>query len=81
MKVGFIGIGTMGASMALNVRKAGYDVVVNDMREAAAAPATTPEHSPLLAAVVMVAMAAMVQMVVLAATSALMPCPITLSIV
>jgi len=38
MKVGFIGIGTMGASMALNVRKAGYDVVVNDMREAAAAP-------------------------------------------
>ena len=38
MKVGFVGIGTMGASMALNVRKAGYDVVVNDMREAAAAP-------------------------------------------
>jgi len=38
MKVGFIGIGTMGASMALNVRKAGYDVVVNDVREAAAGP-------------------------------------------
>jgi 3-hydroxyisobutyrate dehydrogenase len=38
MKVGFIGIGTMGASMALNVRKAGYDVVVHDVREAAGAP-------------------------------------------
>jgi 3-hydroxyisobutyrate dehydrogenase len=38
MKVGFIGIGTMGASMALNVRKAGHDVVVHDVREAAAAP-------------------------------------------
>jgi 3-hydroxyisobutyrate dehydrogenase-like beta-hydroxyacid dehydrogenase len=36
MKVGFIGIGTMGGSMALNVRAKGYDVVVNDMREAAA---------------------------------------------
>jgi 3-hydroxyisobutyrate dehydrogenase len=38
MKVGFIGIGTMGASMALNVRKGGHDVVVHDMREAAAGP-------------------------------------------
>jgi 3-hydroxyisobutyrate dehydrogenase-like beta-hydroxyacid dehydrogenase len=38
MKVGFIGIGTMGGSMALNVRAKGYDVVVNDMREAAAGP-------------------------------------------
>ncbi len=38
MKAGFIGIGTMGASMALNVRKAGYDVVVHDVREAAAGP-------------------------------------------
>jgi 3-hydroxyisobutyrate dehydrogenase len=28
----------MGASMALNVRKGGHDVVVNDMREAAAGP-------------------------------------------
>jgi len=38
MKVGFIGIGTMGGFMALNVRKAGYDVVVNDLRKAAAEP-------------------------------------------
>jgi 3-hydroxyisobutyrate dehydrogenase len=38
MKVGFIGIGTMGGSMALNVRKAGYELVVNDVRRDAAAP-------------------------------------------
>ncbi len=38
MKVGFIGIGTMGASMALNVRKGGHDVVVHDVRESAAGP-------------------------------------------
>ena len=38
MKVGFIGIGTMGASMALNVRAKGYDGVVHDVREAAAGP-------------------------------------------
>ncbi len=38
MKVGFIGIGTMGGHMALNVRTKGYDVAVNDVREAAAGP-------------------------------------------
>jgi 3-hydroxyisobutyrate dehydrogenase len=38
MKVGFIGIGTMGSHMALNVRKAGYDVIVNDLRKEASAP-------------------------------------------
>src|SRR5882724_11545486 len=38
MKVGFIGLGTMGASMALNVRAAGYDLVVNDIRHEAGAP-------------------------------------------
>lgn len=32
MIVGFIGLGTMGGHMALNVRKAGFDVVVNDLR-------------------------------------------------
>ena len=37
MKVGFIGLGTMGGSMALNLRKAGYDMVVHDIREEAAA--------------------------------------------
>jgi 3-hydroxyisobutyrate dehydrogenase len=38
MKVGFIGIGTMGSHMALNVRKAGHEVAVHDMRESAAGP-------------------------------------------
>ncbi len=38
MRVGFIGLGTMGASMALNVRAAGYDAVVNDIRREASAP-------------------------------------------
>lgn len=38
MKVGFIGIGTMGSGMALNVRKAGHDVAVHDARETAAGP-------------------------------------------
>jgi 3-hydroxyisobutyrate dehydrogenase len=38
MKVGFIGLGTMGAGMAMNVRRAGYDMVVNDMRRDAAGP-------------------------------------------
>ena len=37
MKVGFIGLGTMGSSMALNVRAAGYDIVVNDIRREAGA--------------------------------------------
>jgi 3-hydroxyisobutyrate dehydrogenase len=36
MKVGFIGLGTMGASMALNVRKAGHELTVNDLRREAA---------------------------------------------
>ena len=38
MKVGFIGVGTMGASMAANLQKAGYDLVVNDIRREAAEP-------------------------------------------
>ncbi len=38
MKVGFIGIGTMGGHMALNVRAKGFDVIVHDLREAAAGP-------------------------------------------
>jgi 3-hydroxyisobutyrate dehydrogenase len=38
MKVGFIGLGTMGASMALNLRKAGHEMTVNDMRRDAAGP-------------------------------------------
>ena len=38
MKVGFIGLGIMGDSMAANVRKGGHDVVVHDIRREAAAP-------------------------------------------
>ncbi len=38
MKVGFIGLGIMGGSMALNVRAAGHDLVVHDLRREAAAP-------------------------------------------
>jgi 3-hydroxyisobutyrate dehydrogenase-like beta-hydroxyacid dehydrogenase len=35
-RVGFIGLGTMGASMAANLQQAGYDLVVHDMRREAA---------------------------------------------
>ena len=37
MKIGFIGLGNMGAGMAANLQKAGYELVVHDIvREAAA---------------------------------------------
>ena len=36
MKVGFIGLGTMGASMASNLQKSGYDLVVHDLHRQAA---------------------------------------------
>ena len=38
MKVGFIGLGTMGSSMAGNIRKGGYEMVVHDVRREAAIP-------------------------------------------
>jgi len=38
MRLGFIGLGTMGASMAANLQKAGHRLVVNDIRRAVAAP-------------------------------------------
>ena len=38
MKVGFIGLGTMGNGMASNLQKAGYELVVHDVRRAAAEP-------------------------------------------
>src|SRR4051812_10811702 len=38
MRVGFIGLGTMGASMALNAQKAKHQLIVNDLRREAAAP-------------------------------------------
>src|SRR5919106_2902577 len=38
MDIGFIGVGNMGAGMANNVLKAGYALVVHDVRRDAAAP-------------------------------------------
>ena len=38
MRVGFIGLGTMGASMASNLQAAGHELCVNDLRREAAAP-------------------------------------------
>lgn len=38
MKVGFIGLGTMGAGMAANLRKAGYELVVYDIRKESVEP-------------------------------------------
>jgi 3-hydroxyisobutyrate dehydrogenase len=38
MKIGFIGLGTMGSGMALNFRKAGYALVVYDIRRESAKP-------------------------------------------
>lgn len=37
MKVGFIGLGTMGAFMAANLQRAGYQLVINDIRREAGA--------------------------------------------
>ncbi len=36
MQVGFIGLGTMGGHMAANLQKAGFRLIVNDVRRAAA---------------------------------------------
>ncbi len=38
MKIGFIGLGTMGRHMASHLMKAGHDLVVHDVRREAAAP-------------------------------------------
>jgi 3-hydroxyisobutyrate dehydrogenase-like beta-hydroxyacid dehydrogenase len=38
MQIGFIGLGLMGASMAANLQKAGYRLMVNDVRRTAAEP-------------------------------------------
>jgi 3-hydroxyisobutyrate dehydrogenase len=38
MKIGFIGLGTMGRHMANNLIKAGHELVVHDVRREAAAP-------------------------------------------
>ena len=60
MKVGFIGLGTMGAAMARNILKAGHDLVVyNRTRSRAeslikegAAPADSPKAASLEAEVI-----------------------------
>src|SRR5436309_14943408 len=36
MQIGFIGLGTMGASMAANLQKAGHKLIVHDVRKDAA---------------------------------------------
>lgn len=38
MKVGFIGLGTMGGNAAMNIMRAGFDLCVYDLRREAAAP-------------------------------------------
>ena len=38
MRVGFIGLGMMGKGMAANLQKAGHELVVHDIRRAAAEP-------------------------------------------
>ena len=37
MRVGFVGLGIMGASLAANVQKAGHSLTVHDVRREAAA--------------------------------------------
>ena len=39
MKIGFIGLGMMGSGMAANLQKGGHELVVHDLRRAAAEPA------------------------------------------
>ena len=41
MKVGVIGLGNMGRGIALNLRKAGHDMMVHDARRAVAEPHLT----------------------------------------
>src|SRR5512134_2613059 len=38
MRVGFIGLGTMGGSMALNAQRGGHDMVVHDLRREVSEP-------------------------------------------
>jgi 3-hydroxyisobutyrate dehydrogenase len=38
MKIGFVGLGMMGSGMAANLQKAGHDLIVYDLRRAAAEP-------------------------------------------
>ena len=38
MRIGFIGLGNMGGPMAMNLIRAGHDLVVNDVRREMAEP-------------------------------------------
>jgi 3-hydroxyisobutyrate dehydrogenase len=38
MRIGFIGLGNMGGPMALNLAKAGHELVLHDIRAEALAP-------------------------------------------
>ncbi|MCB1745014.1 MAG: NAD(P)-dependent oxidoreductase, partial [Gammaproteobacteria bacterium] len=38
MRIGFIGLGMMGKGMVANLQKAGFDLVLHDLRRAAAEP-------------------------------------------
>lgn len=40
-RVGFIGLGNMGSAAARNIQRAGYELVVHDLRREAAVPLTT----------------------------------------
>ena len=46
--VGFIGLGNMGAAMAVNLRKAGYALVVHDLRAVLDAPSNAAYALPLV---------------------------------
>ena len=46
LKVGFIGLGTMGSGMAANIQKAGFSMTINDLREDNASPLLAAQ-SPL----------------------------------
>jgi 3-hydroxyisobutyrate dehydrogenase-like beta-hydroxyacid dehydrogenase len=48
MKVGFIGTGTMGIGMALNLREAGVDLIVHDLNPASAEPAIAADTAKIV---------------------------------
>src|ERR1700754_79212 len=64
LKIGFIGLGTMGKPMAVNISKAGFDLTVCDLREercqelallgakVASSPREVAEHSDIIEIVV-----------------------------
>ena len=51
MKVGFIGLGIMGSSMAANLQRAGHEVLAHDLRKVEGFPrwANSPAEAEFLA--------------------------------